>query len=46
MDLVMERLVKAEEFNVKMKVKMEEEEKFKFKSESGCEKQFKFNLKM
>ena len=46
MDLVMERLVKSEKFNVKMKVKVEEEEKFKFKSESGCEKQFKFNLKM
>ena len=46
MDLVMERLVKAEKFNVKMKVKEEEEEKFKFKSKSGCEKQFKFNLKM
>ena len=44
MDLVMERLVKAEKFNVKMEAK-EEEEKFKF-SKSGCKKQFKFNLKM
>ena len=44
LDLVMERLVKAEKFNVKMEAK-EEEEKFKF-SKSGCKKQFKFNLKM
>jgi hypothetical protein len=42
--LVMERLVKAEKFNVKMEAK-EEEEKFKF-SKSGCKKQFKFNMKM
>ena len=46
MSLVMERLVKAEQFKARMKVKMEEEEKFKFKSDSGCKKQFKFNLKL
>ena len=46
LDLVMERLVKAEKFNVKMKAKEEEEGKFKFKFKSGCKKQFKFNLKM
>ena len=42
--LVMERLVKAEKFNVKLEAK-EEEKKFKF-SKSGCEEQFKFNIKM
>ena len=42
--IVMERLVKAEKFNVKLEAK-EEEEKFKF-SKSGCEEQFKFNIKM
>ena len=42
--LVMERLVKAEKFNVKMEAK-EKEEKFKF-SKSGCKEQFKFNIKM
>jgi len=40
----MERLVEAEKFNVKLKAK-EEDEKFKF-SKPGCEKQFKFNIKM
>ena len=44
MDLIMERLVRAEKFNVKLKAK-EEDEKFKF-SKSACEKQFKFNIKM
>ena len=44
MDFIMERLVEAEKFNVKLKAK-EEDEKFKF-SKPGCEKQFKFNIKM
>ena len=44
MDLIMERVVRAEKFNVKLKAK-EEDEKFKF-SKPGCEKQFKFNIKM
>ena len=44
MDFIMERLVEAEKFNVKLKAK-EEDEKFKF-SKPGCERQFKFNIKM
>ena len=44
MDSIMERLMRAEKFNDKLKVK-EEDEKFKF-SKPGCEKQFKFNIKM
>ena len=44
MYLIMERVVRAEKFNVKLKAK-EEDEKFKF-SKPGCEKQFKFNIKM
>ena len=46
LSLIMERLVKAEQFEAKMKVKVDEEEKFKFKSASGCKKQFKFNLRL
>ena len=40
----MERLVKAERVNARLEAK-EEEGKFKF-SKSGCETQFKFNIKM
>ena len=44
--MILERLVKAERFGLKMKVKASEDDKFEFKSESGFEKQFKFNLKL
>ena len=44
MDSIMERLMKAKKFSDKLKAK-EEDENFKF-SKSGCEKQFKFNIKM
>ena len=44
MDFIMERLVVAEKYNAKLKAK-EEDEKFKF-FKSGCERQFKFNIKM
>ena len=44
MDSIIERLEKAERINAKLEVK-EKEKKFKF-SKSGCEKQFKFNVKM
>ena len=43
---ILERLVKAEQFGVKMKIKAEEVDKFGFKSESGCKKQFRFNLRL
>jgi hypothetical protein len=46
MSMILERLVKAEQFEAKMKVKVDEDEKFKFKSESGCKKQFKFNSRL
>jgi len=44
--MILERLVKAERFGVKMKIKAEEVDKFGFKSESGCKKQFRFNLRL
>ena len=44
MDSIMERLMKAKKFSDKLKAK-EEDEKFKF-FKSGCERQFKFNIKM
>ena len=44
MDSIMERLMKAKKFSDKLKAK-EEDENFKF-SKPGCEKQFKFNIKM
>ena len=44
MDSIMERLVKAKKFSDKLKAK-EEDENFKF-SKPGCEKQFKFNIKI
>ena len=44
MDSIMERLLKAKKVSDKLKAK-EEDEKFKF-SKPGCEKQFKFNIKM
>ena len=34
--MILERLVKAERFGVKMKIKAEEVDKFEFKPESGC----------
>ena len=44
--MILERLVKAERFGLKMKVKASEDDKFEFKSESGFKKQFEFNLKL
>ena len=44
MDSIMERLMKAKKFSDKLKAK-EEDGNFKF-SKPGCEKQFKFNIKM
>ena len=44
MDSIMERLLKAKKVSDKLKAK-EEDENFKF-SKPGCEKQFKFNIKM
>ena len=44
MDSIMERLTKAKKFSDRLKAK-EEDQKFKF-SKSGCERQFKFNIKM
>ena len=41
---IKERLARAERVNVKLEAK-EKEKKFKF-SKPGCEKQFKFNIKM
>ena len=41
---ILERLEKAERINARLEVK-EKEKKFKF-SKPGCEKQFKFNVKM
>jgi hypothetical protein len=43
-DGIVERLVKAERINARLEMK-EKEGKFKF-SKSGCETQFKFNIKM
>ena len=43
-DSIVKRLEKAERINAKLEVK-EKEKKFKF-SKAGCEKQFKFNVKM
>ena len=43
-DNIIERLEKAERINARLEVK-EKEKKFKL-SKSGCEKQFKFNVKM
>ena len=44
MDSIMERLMKAKKFSDRLKAK-EEDKDFKF-SKPGCEKQFKFNIKM
>ena len=44
MDSIMERVRKAKKFSDRLEAR-EEEQKFKF-SKSGCEKQFKFNIKM
>ena len=44
MDSIMERLMKAKKFGDRLKAK-EEDKDFKF-SKPGCEKQFKFNIKM
>ena len=44
MDSIMERLRKAKKFSDRLKAK-EEDKDFKF-SKPGCEKQFKFNIKM
>ena len=46
MSMILERLVKAEQFELKMKVKADEDDKFEFKSESGSKKQFKFNSRL
>ena len=43
-DSIMERVMKAKKFSDRLEAR-EEEQKFKF-SKSGCEKQFKFNIKM
>ena len=44
MDSIMERVRKAKKLSDRLEAR-EEEQKFKF-SRSGCEKQFKFNIKM
>ena len=44
MDAIIERVMKAKKFSDRLKAK-EEDQKFKF-SKSGCEKQFKFNIKI
>ena len=44
--MILERLVKAEQFEVKMKIKADEVDKFEFKSGSGCKKQFRFNSRL
>ena len=43
-DSIMDRVRKAKKFSDRLEAR-EEEQKFKF-SKSGCEKQFKFNIKM
>ena len=43
-DSIMERVKKAKKFSDRLEAR-EKEQKFKF-SKSGCEKQFKFNIKM
>ena len=43
-DSIMERVKKAKKFSDRLEAR-EEEQKFKF-SKLGCEKQFKFNIKM
>ena len=46
MSMILERLVRAEQVELRRKVKADEDDKFEFKSESGCKKQFKFNSRL